>query len=54
LAAAAVKKFLQLLEDAPRCKCGGGCETRQFLIKQLKSRDARANRMFADLFDEVL
>lgn len=54
LAGAAVKKFLELLDDAPRCQCGSGCETRMFLIRQLKSRDTRANQLFADLFDEVL
>jgi len=54
LAGAAVKKFLELLDDAPRCQCGSGCETRMFLIRQLKSKDARANQLFADLFDEVL
>jgi hypothetical protein len=54
LAGAAVKKFLELLDDAPRCQCGKECETRMFLIRQLKSKDARANQVFADLFDEVL
>jgi len=54
LAAAAVKRFLQLLEDAPPCKCGDECETRRALVKQLKSRDRKANRLFAELFDEVL
>ena len=54
LAGAAIKKFLELLDDAPRCQCGSGCETRMFLIRQLKSKDARANQLFADLFDEVL
>ena len=54
LAGAAVKRFLELLEDAPRCQCGSSCETRMFLNRQLKSRDARANQIFADLFDEVL
>jgi len=54
LAGAAIKKFLELLEDAPRCQCGNGCETRMFLNRQLKSRDARANQIFADLFDQVL
>lgn len=54
LAGAAVKRFLELLEDAPRCQCGNSCETRMFLNRQLKSRDARANQIFADLFDEVL
>lgn len=54
LAGAAVKKFLELLDQAPRCPSGKKCETRVFLLKQLKSRDARANQLFADLFDEVL
>jgi len=54
LAGAAVKRFLELLDDAPRCQFGNGCETRMFLIRQLRSKDARANQMFADFFDEVL
>jgi hypothetical protein len=54
LAGAAVKRFLQLLEDAPRCKCGNECETRAALLKQLRSKDAKANRMLAELFEEVL
>jgi len=54
LAGAAVKKFLKLLGDAPRCQCGGNCETRLFLVRHLKAKDFRANQLFADLFDEVL
>ena len=54
LAGAAVKRFLELLDDAPKCASGNKCQTRVFLLQQLKSRDARANRLFADLFDEVL
>ena len=54
LAGAAVKKFLELLDHAPKCPYGNKCQTRVFLLQQLKSRDARANRLFADLFDEVL
>jgi len=49
-----MKMFSSLRDDAPRCQYGNSCETRIFLIRQLKSRDTRANRMFADLFDEVL
>ena len=54
LAGAAVKRFLELLEQAPRCGCGNSYETRMVLVRQLKSKDARANQLFADLFDEVL
>jgi len=54
LAAAAIKRFLRMLEGAPRCRCGSTCETRQYLLRQLRSRDSRANRLFAQLFDEVL
>ena len=54
LAGAAVKKFLKLLGDAPRCQCGSNCETRLFLVRHLKAKDFRANQLFADLFDEVL
>ena len=28
-------KLLLLVEGAPRCKCGGNCETLQFLSKEL-------------------
>ena len=54
LAAAAIKRFQHMLEGAPRCKCGSKCETRQYLLRQLRSRDSQANRLFAQLFDEVL
>ena len=54
LAGAAVKRFRELLDQAPVCQCGNNCETRRFLVKQFKARDSRANHLFAELFDEVL
>ena len=54
LAGAAVKKFLEPVDQAPRCGCGNSCEARILLVRQLKSKDTRPNQMFADLFDEVL
>jgi len=54
LAGTAVKRFLELLDQAPRCQCGNSCGTHMFLVRYLKSKDERANQLFADLFDEVL
>ena len=54
LAGAAIKKFLEFLDQAPRCQCGSACETRMYLMRQLKARDTKANQLFAGLFDEVL
>lgn len=34
-------KLLLLVEAAPRCKCGGNCETLQFLAKTLTERKVR-------------
>jgi len=34
-------RLLLLVEAAPRCKCGGNCETLQFLAKTLTERKVR-------------
>jgi glutathione peroxidase-family protein len=34
-------KLLLLVEAAPRCKCGGNCETLQFLANKLTERKVR-------------
>jgi len=36
-----VKDLLDLVEIAPRCRCGGNCETLQFLAAELTRRQVK-------------
>jgi hypothetical protein len=44
---------MQLLEAAPKCKCGI-CETRAWLLREIKPMVKQADELLATLFDEVL
>jgi hypothetical protein len=38
-------KLLLMIDDAPRCKCGENCETRQYMTEKFTELKVREDRL---------